>query len=306
MGSSGTDRVVARPEGFTGDSAITVAVSDVAKSYSVSATASSGGKLAKVLGSFKRDKVEAVKNVSLVARSGEFIGLVGANGSGKSTLLRMIAGVESPDSGTVLARRQPVLLGVSAALNANLSGVENIRLGCFAMGMTPEKVEAAIPGIVELSALGKAVNRPMNTLSSGMAARLRFAITVAARPSILLIDEALGTGDATFAERSKQAMDQMISGAGTVFMVNHAAKVIQEMCTRAIWLHQGEIITDGPAEEVAEAYRWWAWNVAKNKPDVAEKLLQEARNKGVAQSVKILNPDTSVNIQPRHAIRYSN
>lgn len=288
-------------------SEVSVVVSDVRMSYDVKVNAAhSGGRAGKVLSALtrsKRETVEALKGVSLIANRGEFVGIIGANGSGKSTLLRLIAGVERPTSGQILARRQPTLLGVNAALQQSLSGAENVKLGCLAMGMTPEQADAAFDDVVELSALGKAIHRPMGTYSSGMGSRLRFAIALAARPSILLIDEALATGDATFAERSKQAMDQMLDDAGTVFLVNHAAKTIQELCTRAVWLHDGEVIMDGPAEEVAERYRWWAWNVAGGKEDVAEGLLAKAIADGNGQDVHVIEEAPHLVEEPRHATR---
>ena len=280
-----------------------VVVDDVHISYSVQVN-NPHGRLGRVrqkfLGNAGKQKVHALRGVSLVARKGEFIGVIGANGSGKSTLLRLIAGVERPDEGQILARSQPTLLGVDAALQPALSGADNVRLGCLAMGMTPQQAEAVFDDVVELSALGDSIYRPMGSYSSGMAARLRFAIAVANRPSILLIDEALSTGDATFAQRSSEAMDEMLENAGTVFLVNHAAKVIQEMCSRAIWLHEGQIIMDGPADEVAEKYRWWAWNVAKGEDETAERLLEKAIAEGDPEVVEVLQAAPMEMLQPRH------
>lgn len=256
-----------------------------------------------MLGRKGQTTVRALRGVNLVAREGEMVGIVGANGSGKSTFLRNIAGVEQPDRGRILVRYQPVLLGVSAALQPALSGHENVRLGCLAMGLTPEEASEASDYVVELSALGSAIHRPMGTYSSGMGARLRFAIALAARPKILLIDEALSTGDATFAERSERAMDELLAEAGTVLLVNHAAKVIQELCTRAVWMHRGEILMDGPAEAVAEKYRWWAWNMAKGEDGVADKLLHDVVRNAVKEEINILEPELLNNPIPRHAAR---
>lgn len=136
-----------------------------------------------------------------------------------------------------------------------------------------------------------------------MASRLRFAIAVAARPKILLIDEALSTGDATFAARSEEAMNEMLSDAGTVFLVNHAAKVIQEMCDRAIWMNDGMIIMDGDAEEVAEKYRWWSWNVAKGELTTARSLVEKAVEEGEMQSVRVINDLALKDTAPRHTRR---
>ena len=247
--------------------------------------------------------VRALRGVNFVAREGEMVGIVGANGSGKSTFLRNVAGVEQPDRGRILVRYQPLLLGVSAALQPALSGSENVRLGCLAMGLSPDEAAEAFDYVVELSALGAAIHRPMGTYSSGMGARLRFAIALAARPKIMLIDEALSTGDATFAERSERAMDELLAEAGTVLLVNHAAKVIQELCTRAVWMHKGEILMNGPADAVAEKYRWWAWNVAKGKEDIADKLLHDVVSNAVKEEINILEPELIKNPIPRHATR---
>ncbi len=232
--------------------------------------------------------VRALAGVSLVARSGEAVGLVGLNGSGKSTLLRVIAGLERPSRGQVLAADTPVLLGVNAALVPTLTGQQNVRLGCLAMGMTPDEAAEAYPGIVELAGLGAAIHRPMKTYSSGMGARLRFAIALAARPSIMLIDEALATGDAAFKDRSEQAMAQLRAQAGCQFLVTHAAKTVEDMCTRAIWLHQGRMIWDGPAEQVALAYRKWAWSLAQGEADEAQRLLNEAFVAGTDTTVHLI------------------
>lgn len=221
--------------------------------------------------------VNALRNVSLVAREGESIGLVGLNGSGKSTLLRLIAGSEPPTSGEVRATSQPVLLGVSAALLPQLSGIANIRIGCLAMGMSPSATKTAIPSVIELADLGDAIYLPMRTYSAGMASRLRFAIATASRPEILLIDEALNTGDAAFKDRSQAAMTEMRKSAGTVFLVSHAAQTIENMCTRAIWLHRGTVIADGDAYYVARLYRQWSWHLAKGKSKQAAEVMKKAR-----------------------------
>ena len=219
--------------------------------------------------------VKSVDNVTLVARAGESIGLLGANGAGKSTLLRLIAGSEMPTSGEILARSQPTLLGVNAALVPALSGLRNIELGCLAVGLTPEETREVTPRIVELTGIGDAVERPMETYSSGMASRLRFAINVVVKPDILLIDEALGTGDAAFATKSEEIIAEIRRDAGTIFLVSHAAQTIEEMCTRAVWMHEGRIISDGPAYETARRYRLWAHRVATGETEAAARMLAE-------------------------------
>jgi len=201
----------------------------------------------------------------------------------------MIAGVEVPTAGRVVARSTPVLLGVNAALVPDLSGAQNVQLGCLALGMDPSAAENAMPEILELSGIGDAIHLPMRTYSSGMGARLRFAIATAANPEILLIDEALSTGDAAFRERSEERMRGLLNAAGTVFLVSHAAQTIEEMCTRAVWLHRGRVVLDGPAEETARKYRWWAWNVAKGETATAEKLLKDAFAEGRNVEVRLID-----------------
>ena len=244
--------------------------------------------------------VDALKGISFVARAGQSIGILGRNGSGKSTLLRVIAGLETPRSGLVSARSNPVLLGVNAALVPDLSGERNVRLGCLAMGLSRAETEAALPEVVELAGIGKSIYRPMKTYSSGMASRLRFAIAAASNPDILLIDEALSTGDAAFKERSENKMTQLRQNAGTVFIVNHAAQVIEEMCTRALWLMDGVLIGDGPGPEIAHDYRWWSWNIAKNKPDKAATILAECREKWKPAAVRIQRSESRT-LPYRHA-----
>lgn len=222
-------------------------------------------------------QVEAIKGVSFTVREGEHVGLVGANGSGKSTLLRVIAGVEPPAAGRVRAAATPMLLGVNAALLPAMSGRRNIRLGLLALGFHPDEARERMPAVISLAGIGEAIDRPMATYSSGQGARLRFAIAASSNPDILLIDEALGTGDAAFTARSKRAIDELRERAGTIFLVSHAAQTIERMCTRAIWLHEGELILDGPAEDVARAYRFWAHQISLDKEDRAAELLQLAQ-----------------------------
>jgi teichoic acid transport system ATP-binding protein len=253
-----------------------------------------------VLGRHPQVLVRALSGVSFVARQGEQIGLVGQNGSGKSTLLRIIAGLERPSRGQVLAESNPVLIGVNAALVPDLSGEENIRLGCLAMGLTPGQTEAAIPEVRELAGLGKSIYLPMKTYSSGMGARLRFAIATAANPHIMLIDEALATGDAAFRERSEARMQKLRANAGTVFLVSHAAQTIEETCTRAIWLNLGRLVIDGPAEDVALRYRKWAWAIAKDKPAEAKKIIEQAFMDRAETSVYVEEPVSSRLYTPRH------
>jgi teichoic acid transport system ATP-binding protein len=211
--------------------------------------------LGQARGHANHTSVSALRGVSLVAHEGESIGIVGRNGSGKSTLLRTIAGLTVPTRGRVLADGTPVLLGVSAALMPNLSGQRNVILGGLAMGLTRDEVEARFDDVVELAGIGPAIHRPMRTYSSGMSARLSFAIATAARPHVLLVDEALNTGDAEFRDRSQDRMQELQASAGTVFLVSHSLTTVTRTCNRALWIDSGLLRVDGPAEPVVHAYR---------------------------------------------------
>lgn len=237
-------------------------------------------------GGVRQRIVHAVHPLSFVAHQGEFIGIVGRNGSGKSSLLRLIAGLETPTTGEVYASSQPTLITVNGVLNTELTGEENIELGCLALGITPAELPQAKAQVAELAGIGDAIYRPMKTYSSGMGARLRFAIMLANKPRIALIDEALSTGDAATGERYTQAMNELIAQSGTVFLVSHAAQTIENLCTRALWLDFGEFIMDGDARAVARKYRWFAHNLAQGNDEKAAQLLQDAKEEGARGYVR--------------------
>lgn len=203
-------------------------------------------------------EVHAVRGVSFTAYRGEAIGVIGSNGSGKSTLLRAIAGVLPPRSGKVYTNGQPSLLGVNAALMNDLTGERNIVLGGLAMGMTRAQVLERFQSIVDFSGInekGDFITLPMRTYSSGMSARLRFSIAAAKDHDVLMIDEALATGDIRFRKRSEARLRELRKEAGTVFLVSHTNKSIRDTCDRVLWLERGELIMDGPTDEVIRAYR---------------------------------------------------
>ncbi|MEU7020012.1 ABC transporter ATP-binding protein [Streptomyces sp. NPDC046203] len=202
-------------------------------------------------------KVHAVRGVSFTAYRGEAIGLIGTNGSGKSTLLRAIAGLLPTESGKIFTDGQPSLLGVNAALMSDLTGERNVILGGLAMGMSREEIKERYQGIVDFSGInekGDFISLPMRTYSSGMGARLRFAIAAAKQHDVLMIDEALATGDRKFQIRSEERIRELRKEAGTVFLVSHSNKSIRDTCDRVLWLEKGELLMDGPTDEVIKAY----------------------------------------------------
>ncbi|MGW4033937.1 ABC transporter ATP-binding protein [Streptomyces sp. NPDC004838] len=201
--------------------------------------------------------VHAVRGVSFTAYRGEAIGLIGTNGSGKSTLLRAIAGLLPTEKGKVYTDGQPSLLGVNAALMGDLTGERNVILGGLAMGMSREEIRERYQGIVDFSGInekGDFITLPMRTYSSGMGARLRFAIAAAKDHDVLMIDEALATGDRKFQRRSEQRIRELRKEAGTVFLVSHSMGSIKETCDRVLWLEKGVLQMDGPTDQVIKAY----------------------------------------------------
>lgn len=240
----------------------TVVVQDLHLTYRIVGRTAQGGAPAALRRMLLREdapgvrSVHAVRGVSFTAYRGESIGLIGPNGSGKSTLLRAIAGLMAPSQGEVWTRGDAALLGVSAAMMGAMSGDQNILLGCLAVGMTPDEIAQEYDAICDFAGIGDFVKLPMNTYSSGMRARLLFAIASVRAPDILLIDEALATGDAQFRRHSEQRIRELRDEAGTVFLVSHGLGVIRETCDRAIWLEQGKIIVDGEANAVVDAYEY--------------------------------------------------
>jgi teichoic acid transport system ATP-binding protein len=199
-------------------------------------------------------EVHALKGVSFMAFEGESIGVVGHNGSGKSTLMRTIAGLTPAASGTVYAESRPALLGVNAALLNELSGEKNVRLGGLALGFTRAEVREKYDSIVKFAELEEFIDLPMRTYSSGMSARLRFAIAASKNHSLLLIDEALAVGDRAFRRKSERKIRRMQEHAGTVMLVSHSINSILDTCTRVIWIDHGNLVMDGDPQTVTDAY----------------------------------------------------
>ena len=214
-------------------------------------------------------KNQALTEITLAIHQGEFVGFIGRNGSGKSTLMNIVAGQMNPTVGRVYSVDTPVKLGVNVSLVPGLSGEKNIRLGCLAQGMHPDRVDDILPDLVEVAALGKAIHWPMKAYSSGMAARLRFAVATATDPHILILDEALSTGDAQFRERGQKRMVEIREQAGCVMFVSHSMSEIRDMCTRVVWLDQGDLLMDGDPETVTAEYETFMKDLAAGNNQAA-------------------------------------
>lgn len=212
------------------------------------------------LGKKTREKnvrvVEAVRGVSAEVSRGTVMGVIGSNGAGKSTLMRALAGILAPSEGRIEVRgRVSTLLALGVGFNAALSGRENVILGGLAAGLTREEVEAKYDDIAAFADLPDGfIDMPMRTYSSGMYGRLGFAVSVNMDPDILLVDEALSTGDAAFKDKSFNKMRELCAQASTIFLVSHALGTVQELCNDVMWLHKGQLIQRGKPKEICKAY----------------------------------------------------
>jgi len=200
-------------------------------------------------------EIEALKDVSFDVPDGTALGIIGNNGAGKSTLMRALAGILPPNKGRIEVHgRISPLLSLGVGFNANLSGRENIILGGLASGLSRAQVEARAEDVTTFAGLEEFIDAPMRTYSSGMYSRLAFSVAVHMDPDILMIDEALSAGDATFKTKAAGKMAELRENARAFFLVSHSLASIQQLCNDAIWLHKGELMMRGTPQEVCAAY----------------------------------------------------
>lgn len=199
---------------------------------------------------------KAVKGISFEVKKGEIIGICGKNGSGKSTTLRAIAGIFSPDKGSINLHGNTIsLLSIGVGFQKKLTGYENIFLSGMLLGFSKEQIESKLKEIIEFSELGDAIYKPVRSYSSGMHSKLAFAITAILETDIMLIDEVLSVGDIKFKEKSYNKMKDLISDENrTVIIVSHSSKTLRELCDTVIWLHEGLIKEIGPSDEIVTRY----------------------------------------------------
>jgi teichoic acid transport system ATP-binding protein len=206
-------------------------------------------------GGRKVREIKAVRGISLDVPHGSILGIIGANGAGKSTLMRAIAGILPPTSGQIVVNgRISTLLALGVGFNGQLSGRENVILGGLAAGLSRRQVYERFQDIADWAELDEAIDMPMKAYSSGMYGRLAFAVSTHMEPDVLLVDEALSTGDAHFRRKSYDKMQQLVAEARTIVIVSHGIGAIREMCDDCVWIHKGEIVRHGAPDDVTAEY----------------------------------------------------
>ena len=206
---------------------------------------------------YKKENIQpsGIRNISLEVKQGEVLGIIGRNGSGKSTLLKVMAGVFPPDTGTIATRGSVSLLaGVGVGFHKELTGRENAYLYGALMGRTTSQIDALIDEIQDFAELKHHFDRPIRTYSSGMKSRLGISVATAFKPDLLLIDEVLGVGDASFRKKSEERVKEMINQSGSVIIVSHSMGLLKSICNKIIIIEDGMIADEGGPDLIIQNY----------------------------------------------------
>lgn len=205
--------------------------------------------------SSRKEKREILKGVSLKIKKGEVVGLIGVNGSGKSTLLKLMTQIIYPNSGKITTKgKLTSLLELGAGFHPDFSGRENIYFNASIFGLTRKQIDERLNTIIEFSELQDFIDNPVRTYSSGMYMRLAFSVAINVDAEILLVDEILSVGDEHFQEKCFKKIEELKSEGKTIVFVTHGLNSVKRFCTRAVWLHQGQIKKDGEVNEVIKEY----------------------------------------------------
>lgn len=199
----------------------------------------------------------ALRDVTLDIRAGEAVAFMGRNGSGKSTLLRLVAGITTPTSGTVLVRREArigTLIELGIGFHVELSARDNVYLNAAIHGLTQPEIDAIYPAVMAYAGLLPFEDQPVKNFSSGMQMRLGFSVAVQLKPDVLLLDEVFAVGDAEFQQRCIDTMQAFRDGGGTLLFVSHEPESVRMMCSRAVLLDAGRVVFDGSVDEALEIY----------------------------------------------------
>lgn len=228
----------------------------------------------------------AIQNVSFTAEKGDVIGIVGVNGSGKSTLSNILAGIVPPTSGTIETIGETAIIAVNAGLNKELTGRENIELKCLMLGFTKSEIKKLEPEIIEFADIGKFIDQPVKSYSSGMKSRLGFAISITVDPDILIVDEALSVGDKTFVDKCIDKMNEFKKQGKTIFFISHSARQVKQFCQKVLWLEYGEVKDYGTVKDVLPKYEQFFKDYKAMTKSERNKYRKEAMKKQEGYFIK--------------------
>ena len=202
-----------------------------------------------------KEKIRILNDMSFTVYKGDKLGILGYNGAGKSTILKILAGIYEPTFGNIqINGKVAPLLELSAGFDKNYTGKDNIYLNGAFLSMDKHFLEEKYDDIVEFSELGEYINYPVKNYSSGMRAKLGFSIATLIEPDILIVDEILSVGDIKFRRKSSEKINELMAEGVTVLLVSHSINQVKKICDKCIWIDNGKIIMEGPADEVCDAY----------------------------------------------------
>jgi lipopolysaccharide transport system ATP-binding protein len=263
---------------------LAIEIKDVSKHYRL--YDSKTDRLTEVFDPLRRARhheFKALKALNLTVEKGEVLGIIGKNGSGKSTLLKIISGIIPPSSGAFKVNGTVVpLIELGTGFNPEFTGLENIYFYNSLHGLSSEETDAQLDKILDFSEIGSFIHQPLKLYSSGMMARLAFAVSININPDILILDEVLSVGDEMFRRKCFARMEAFFRGEKTVLFVSHSTQSINELCTRCVWLHEGELLLDGPPKLVTAMYG----RMTNTSPDRLPLLLQEIREMNANEQLK--------------------
>ncbi len=233
---------------------VEIPIFDASRSFRASLVGRLGGEISR--NKEKKVCVNALRDISFALKTGDRVGLIGHNGAGKTTLLRLLAHIYRPTAGRYICRGKVTsLFNINLGMDPDDTGIENIRtIGMF-LGMTKQQIAEKQDEIIEFTELGDFIHLPLRTYSSGMMTRLSFALVTALQPDILLMDEGIGAGDASFAEKAEKRLESFYGGINTLILASHSDALIKKLCNKALLLEHGSLKAFGDVEEVLSVYK---------------------------------------------------